>query len=586
MRTVTAALMLAAAPLTAQIYTKSYDAARTSETRVESILSPAGVAKGMTMLPRIPCIGDARGCEAQPLIDTLGAGGAPPTSYQVMILASDGNVIRGVNPDGGAALWQTPQLCVPVKSIPGNDMWRVQTNFGMLSTGVIDADTHKLYQVATCSADGTGSQQSMQQRLFVVDTRTGRVLSQSALDATSNSQSYSASPRKQRAALALWNVGGVKFVAIAAGSFTESGPNATGWLMMYDTYDNRIKASLAFRAGVWGSGQGPAIDDDGTIYLGTGNGLFNGTTDFGESALKIKFTPPTATTTASLNVVGDFVPFLDSQRECTKAALSMPLSQVNAITGTAPGAKMAMMEGRCDSVWTDQDAHLTWTLVKRFHQFISAGKDGIGMVIPTQSFPQTAPGDFNTIAGRRKNCALVDMYEFGWNLGVPPCPDDPTVLNQMWNGNTRHQHGPPPQFTAPDGTFYLFFSGENSPVQAWKADAAGKYHYVARTDMRASSAVANGMPGSFCSVSDNNGANGILWCSVPDGDANRTVTTGRLYAFDLTQLSSGRLPQLWRSDSYTYSKFSQPIVWNGIVILPDYAGSVMEWKLAQTGVGY
>jgi len=556
------------------ITTKSYDNARTSETRVETMLTPATVSKGMTMLPRIPCIGDARGCEAQPLID-----GA------VMTLASDANVIRGVNPDGGSAIWQTPQLCTPVTSIPGNDMWRVNDHFGMLSTGVIDADTHKLYQVGTCSSDGSGSQQSMQQKMFVINTRTGAVLASTLLDATSNGQRYSSSPRKQRAALALWKVNGVKFVAIAAGSFTESGPNATGWLMMLDTYNNKVKAALAFRAGVWGSSQGPAIDDDGTIYLGTGNGLFNGTTDFGESALKIKFTPPTATTAAALSVVGDFTPFLDSQRECTRAALTTPLSQVNATTGATPGATMAMANPRCDSVWTDQDAHLTWTLVKRFNQFISAGKDGIGMVIPTQKFPQTAPGDFNTVAQRRANCALVAMYEFGWNLGVPACPDDPTVLNQLWGGKTRHQHAPPPQYTAPDGTFYIIFSGENSPMQVWRADAAGVYHYVARTTVAASSKVGNGMPGAFCSVSDNNGSGAILWCSVPDGDANRTVTTGRLYAFDLARMiadgSGVQAVPIFVSEQYVYSKFSQPIVWNGLVVLADYAGSIMEWKTNQ-----
>ena len=551
----------------AQILTKSYDVARTSENRTETILTPAVVARGMQELPRIPVMGDRRGMEAQPLIDG-----------NVMVLPSMANIIRGVVPKNGAAIWQTPQLCTPVNSIPGNDMWGVNDHFGMLSTGVIDADNHKLYQVATCSTDGSGSQQSMQQKMFVIDDRNGNVLASNAFDGTSNGQRYSAAPRKQRSALALWNQNGVKFIAIAAGSFTESGPNATGWLLMFDTFDNQVKAAQAFRAGVWGSSQGPAIDDrDGTIYLGTGNGLFNGTTEFGESALKLKFIPPTATTPASLTVVGDFTPFLDSQRECTKAALSQPRSQVNAPTGAAPGANMAMNAARCDAVWTDQDAHLTWTLVKQFNQFISAGKDGIGMVIPTLTFPRSQPGDFNSITGRRANCAKATLYQFGWNLGVPACPDDPTVLNQNWGGKTRHQHAPPPQFTDAGGTFYLFFSGENSPVQAWRADATGTYHYVARTDVMASAqstGPGGGMPGSFCSVSNNAGANGVLWCSIPDGDANRTVTTGHLYAFDLTQLSSGQIPQLWKSAQYVYNKFAQPIVWNGQVYLANYDGSV------------
>lgn len=389
------------------VLTKSYDVARTSENRSETILTPAKVAQGMTMLPRIPCIGDARGCEAQPLIDG-----------NVMILASDANVIRGVNPIGGAAIWQTPQLCAPVRSIPGNDMWRVQTNFGMLSTGVIDADTHKLYQDATCSSDGSGSQQSMQQKMFVLDDRSGTVLASTILDATSNGQRYSAAPRKQRSALALWSRNGTKFIIIAAGSFTESGPDATGWILAFDTFDLKVKAALATRAGIWMSSQGPAIDSDGFIYAGAGNGSFNGTTDFGEASMKLQFVPSTATTAASLSVVGAWAPFSDSSRECGNVQLTNAKVQVSAVTGATPGAQMPMNSG-CNSQWTDQDAHLSGTLVERFHQYITAGKDGIGYVVPTRSFPQTAPADFKN---PKANCAKVALYEFGWDLGIDPVP--------------------------------------------------------------------------------------------------------------------------------------------------------------------
>ena len=45
-------------------------------------------------------------------------------------------------------------------------------------------------------------------------------------------------------------------------------------------------------AGVWMAGQGPAADPQGYLYLLTGNGDFDGTSQWGESFLKLKYTPP------------------------------------------------------------------------------------------------------------------------------------------------------------------------------------------------------------------------------------------------------------------------------------------------------
>lgn len=552
---------------TLNITTKSYDNARSSANTSETILTPAAVRKGMRKITSIPVIGDARGEEAQPLV-----------LNDIMILPSMANVVRGVAAATGAAIWQTAPLCMPIKSNTSIDMWSINDHFGALSTGVIDPDTFKLYQVAFCSEDGSGTPQSMRQRMFILDVRTGNILANVLIDATANGQTYSTSPRKQRSALALWSRNGVKFIVICAGSFTESGPNATGWVLMFDTYDNRIKAALAVRSGIWMSSQGPAIDADGFIYAGTGNGSFNGTTDFGESSIKMQFVPPTSTTAASLSVIGAWSPFSDASRECNNPQFTTAPSPLRAVTGAAPGARMPMSTA-CNNQWTDQDAHLTGTLVERFHQYITAGKDGIGYVVTTQNFPRTQPADF---ANRKANCAKVALYEFGWNLGVDPCPVDVTTLNQFFGGKTRHQHAPIVQHAAPDGSFYLLMMSENSPLQAWKADAQGVYHYVARSNETASP-LAAGMPGGFASLSSNNGQDAIAWVCVPDKDANRELTTGHVYAYDLTTMVAGKpIPMIWESPSYSYNKFAQPIVYKGQLYVLNYDGSVDVYGLAYT----
>ena len=561
------------------ILTKSYDNARTSANMSETILTPAALkAQGMTKLPNIPVIGDARGMEAQPLVDVIGIGATPqpPFIYSVMILPSEANIIRGVDPATGTGIWQTLQLCVPIKAVPANDMWGTNDHFGMMSTGVIDADTHKLYQVAFCSADGSGNYPTgVVQRMFVLDTRTGAVLANTLLTGQSNGFNYQDAPRKQRAALLFWQLNGVKFVMVMAGSFAETGANATGWLLAFDTFDNQFKAALSTHAGGWMSGQGPAEDPaTGLIYLGLGNGPYNAKTAFGEATLQIEFVPPTATTAATLAVAHPWALFLDTLRTSSTAPTPAITGTAN-MPGMAMGSTPALLTG---PAWGDQDAVLSGTLLLDYNLYVTAGKDGIAAVIDTTKFPDTAVLDF---ADPKANCAKVRLYWAGWNQNADPCPTDQRALNL--GGKTRHQHSPIVQYKSDKGNTYLLFFAENSPLQAWRVNANGTLSYVGLGTEYASAGVANGMPGGFCSASSNKGADAIAWCSIVVGDANRTMTTGFLAAYDLTVLDNmapgGTIPTIWKSDTYSFSKFSQPIVFNGQAYLPDSAGSLMRFGL-------
>ena len=564
------------------IATKSYDNARTSANTAETRLTPAAVrARGMRKLPSIPVVGDARGMEAQPLV-----------ANGLMFLPSMANVIRAVNVGDGSGVWQTPALCVPVKATPQSDMWGINDHFGMLSTGVIDTGTNKLYQVATCSSDGSGSFASLTQRIFVLDIRTGAVLANTLLQGASQGMNYADAPRKQRSALLLWNFNGAKFVIVLAGSFSENGANATGWLLALDTFDNTFKAALSTKAGGWMSGEGPAEDmTTGLIYLGLGNGPFDGVTKFGESTMQVQFTPPAGTATAALKVLHAWAPFSDDARTCRQVYPAVKLAgdsapstdavATSSAMNSVPGANMPMAED-CGAVWGDQDAHLTGTLLVQQHLYLTAGKDGITYVLPTAAFPDTRPADFSD---PKKNCAKIAMYQAGWDLGSDSCPLQAPALNRLPGGKTRHQHSPIVQAVV-DGTTYLLFFAENSPLQAWRVNPDGTLKFIARGTEMASASVPSGMPGGFGSVSSNAGKNTIAWYSIPLGDANRTVTSGYLAAYDLSGLAAlegtgNPIPTLWKSALYTYNKFAQPVVWNGQVYLPNYAGSVDLYALGQ-----
>ena len=62
------------------------------------------------------------------------------------------------------------------------------------------------------------------------------------------------------------------------------------------------------------AGQGLSADPDGLLYLITGNGDFDGASQWGESFLKLKYSPPSGGKPASLVVVDHWTPWTDRAR--------------------------------------------------------------------------------------------------------------------------------------------------------------------------------------------------------------------------------------------------------------------------------
>ena len=171
---------------------------------------------------------------------------------------------------------------------------------------------------------------------------------------------------------------------------------------------------------------------------------------------------------------------------------------------------------------------------------------------------------------------------------VDPCPRDVTTLDFFPWGKTRHIHATPVQYWSPTRGLTLFVWGENSQLHAWTMSSAGKLTYLAQGNEVASAQSTTGtggMPGGFCTLSSNQNKAGtaLLWCTIPYGDANATITNGRLLCYDPEALvtnadGSKTVPVLWDSErwgiQFVYNKFNPPIVWNGQVYVPNYNGGV------------
>lgn len=113
---------------------------------------------------------------------------------------------------------------------------------------------------------------------------------------------------------------------------------ADGPCFAFDVKTNQQTAILALTAGegagIWMAGQGEVADANGSLYALTGNGDFDGTAQFGESFVKMKYTPPAGGNPASLKVVDHWTPWSDLVRTGQKPAPAMKMAGISAPSET------------------------------------------------------------------------------------------------------------------------------------------------------------------------------------------------------------------------------------------------------------
>jgi hypothetical protein len=153
-------------------------------------------------------------------------------------------------------------------------------NMGIVGTPVIDAASGTFYVVALTRAAG-----GYVQRLHALDLSTGADLPSSP--AMISAPGFDALQQNQRPALLLSN--GVVYVGYA--SHCDKG-SYHGFLLGYDA--RSLKQVAIFNASptgnaasIWQSGQGPAADASGNIYFVTGNGSWDGVSNYSESFIKL-----------------------------------------------------------------------------------------------------------------------------------------------------------------------------------------------------------------------------------------------------------------------------------------------------------
>jgi hypothetical protein len=347
---------------------------------------------------------------------------------------------------------------------------------------------------------------------------------------------------------ALLLVGNVLYVAF--GGHCDKGPYH-GWVFAYDVSNPKTPKKIAVLCttpngkgplfngepvegwgGIWMSGEGPSVDELGNVYLVTGNGSYDGKTEFSDSVLKMKLDG------GKLQIQDWFTP-----QDQTK------LKDYDYDLGSGGVA-----------------------VVPNSHLLLAGGKEGVMYLLDRdnlgkgtgpflQSFQVTHP---------------LPKPPLGYNIhGTPviwPRTNEMYVY-VMGEESPLRQYRLVPD-PSPGGAGWKFETGvplKSSPESAPYPNFPIGLFVAGRTE-------AVWMPGGFLALSAFGAGDGtgILWVNMPYAEnANHMVVRGVLRAFDASDVSKG---ELWDSESTgndndrlgQFAKFCPPTVANGKVYVATF----------------
>lgn len=505
------------------------------------------------------------------------------------------NNVWAFDADDGTQIWRVPtKLGTPIRPNGTEiDIFRINRMWGILSTPVIDPATQTMYVVSWSSQ--SGKVVDAIHRLHAVRITDGKVLKTLDIQATApgqvgqNQKAPEFFPRsqKQRSSLLLTEVKGTngsparKTLFMACGMTHEhreqTDPPTHGWLIAFDVDTFRSTAAWCtsphgLGAGIWQAGAGPAADENGDVYIMTGNyGVEAGggtappaAGDLPESFIKLHYsTPADAHSQGALHAVGWFTPFRDADRTKTFQDDFTDYDLGSGGPMVIPGTSLVL----------------------------GAGKDGVLYVLDRDT-PQFGQGSNYAVLKQRP--AIFFTY-FPGAVDAEHIPN----LNNLFNGKTHHLHGSP-VFWRNAQRATLFVWGENECLRAWKLDPNAPpdsvVQFQAKSAEIASAAAGGkgGMPGGMLALSADGEKpeTGIVWALAPIlHDANAAPVEGILRAYDANQFDpvlntdgTNRLKLLWDSkhipnNTFTHCKFCPPVIADGKIFVPTYDGRVDVYGL-------
>ena len=270
------------------VVTANYNYARTNANLNETALNTLNVnSTQFGKLFSVPVTGKIN---AQPLyVQNVTISGK---AHNVVYVVTHHNDVYAFDADAqGDALWHVNLG----PAVPGADYSVADLDeVGILSTPVIDPAGGTMYVVANTKESG-----NYFYRLHALDLSSGieklggptviqATVPGAHFDAQNGQLSFNPSHHLQRAGLMLLN----SVVYIGFGSHSDN-ELWHGWFLGYNAANIQQQVSAisaapsGWGAAIWQGGRAPAVDGQGNIYWATGNGTFDGTSNFGESLVKL-----------------------------------------------------------------------------------------------------------------------------------------------------------------------------------------------------------------------------------------------------------------------------------------------------------
>ena len=197
----------------------------------------------------------------------------------VLIVATEQNVVYALDATTGQAIWQTPALAPPVRlsDLPCGNV----DPLGITGTPYVELSTRTIYLDAMTTPDGGSTKKHM---IYALSLDDGSVRSGWPVDVGAKVPGFSSDVQNERGAVIVLD--GVLYVPYG-GHYGDCG-NYHGWLVGVNVTDpSQVKAwsTAAQGGGAWSAG---GVSSDGTsLYVTTGNTFNTSTWGGGDAVIRV-----------------------------------------------------------------------------------------------------------------------------------------------------------------------------------------------------------------------------------------------------------------------------------------------------------